>query len=93
MTTLCKIICAPVMALAALVAAFSLYGFLNAFGSPQPGADAAAVMNASAVAESIAILLLAIIAWLVSDLKAPEAEGPLPIAPKAANTVAPSSQL
>jgi hypothetical protein len=92
MTTICKIVCAPVMVLAALVAAFSLYGFLNAFGSPQPGADAAAVMNANAVGESIAILLLAIIAWLVADLKAPEPKA-LPIAPKAASTVAPSSQL
>ena len=72
MTTLCKIVCAPVMVLAALVAAFSFYGFLNAFGSPQPGADAAAAMNANVVAESIAILLLAIIAWMVSDLKTPE---------------------
>jgi hypothetical protein len=83
MTTFCKIVCAPVMALAGLVAAFSFYGFLNAFGSPQPGADAVAAMNANAVAESIAILLLAIIAWIVSDLKTPEPKAS-PIAPKPA---------
>ena len=80
------------MAVAALAAAFSLYGFLNVFGSPQPGANAAAAMNADALAESVAILLLAIIAWLVSDLKAPEPEAS-PIAPKAASTIAPSSHL
>jgi len=72
------------MAFAALVAAFSFYGFLNAFGSPQPGAEAVAAMNANAVAESVAILLLAIIAWIVSDLKAPELKAS-PIEPKAAS--------
>jgi ABC-type sulfate transport system permease component len=79
MMILCKIVCVPVMILAALAGASSFYEFLNAFGSPQPGGAATAVMNANAVAESIAILLLAIIAWLVSDLKALEPKEP-PIA-------------
>jgi hypothetical protein len=94
MSTFFKLVCGVLMVAAALVGFFFLYEFANAFGSPQPGAEAAAAMNASAGAESMMIFLLAMIAWLVADLKTTEdATAPAVIASKVASSVPPGSRV